>query len=82
MPAGSQVRIVGSIDLPTVQTASLGTGFIVTYSDTHGTNVFANGRIVDYLSTNFPLEVNNKTWNLDIEPTMYRSEPLRAGHVG
>ena len=55
LPANSKVSIVGSIDLPTVQTASLGMGYIVTYINTDATNVTANGRIIDYLSTNFPL---------------------------
>lgn len=55
LAAGSKVQIVGSIDLPTIQTASLGMGFIVTYSNTHSSNVFANGRIIDYVTTNFPL---------------------------
>jgi hypothetical protein len=55
LPSNSQVSIVGSIDLPTVQTASLGMGYIVTYINTDATNVTANGRIIDYLSTNFPL---------------------------
>lgn len=57
-------------------------GFVVTYSDTHASNVFSNGRIIDYLSTNFPLQVNNKTWNLDSRPSMYKSEPLRVNHQG
>ncbi len=55
LPANSQINIVGSIDLPTVQTATLGMGYIVTYIDTDDTNVTTNGRIIDYLYTNFPL---------------------------
>ena len=82
LPAGSQVKVIGVIDFPTASTASLGMGWVVTYSDTHSSNVFTHGRIIDYLTTNFPLEVNNKTWSLDPEPTMYISEPLRAGHKG
>ena len=65
LPAGSQIKIWGKMDLPTQMTASLGMGYVVTYSNTHSSNVFSNGRIIDYLTTNFPLEVNNKTWNLD-----------------
>ena len=57
-------------------------GWVVTYSDTHSSNVFSHGRTIDYLTTNFPLEVNNLTWSLDPEATMYQSEPLRAGHKG
>ena len=57
-------------------------GYIATFGDTHSSNVFDNGRSIDYLTTNFPLEINNKTWNLDIDATMYRSEPLRVSHKG
>jgi len=64
LPAGSTVMISGVIDFPTVLTSTLGTGYVVTYSNEDATNVFANGRIIDYLSTNFPLQVENKTWNL------------------
>ena len=56
--------ISGVIDFPTVTTTTLGTGFVVTYSNEHSSDVFTNGRIVDYLSTNFPLQVENKTWSL------------------
>lgn len=57
-------------------------GYVITYINTDATNVYTTCRIIDYLSTNFPLEVNNKTWNLDHKPTMYKSEPLRINHVG
>ena len=64
LPAGSTVMISGVIDFPTVLTSTLGTGYVITYTNEHTTNVFANGRIIDYLSTNFPLQVENKTWSL------------------
>ena len=54
LPAGSQVKIVGTMDFPTVQTASLGMGYVVTYSDAVS-NCFTNGRIIDYGTFNFPL---------------------------
>ena len=82
LPAGSTVKIQGVIDFPTEQTASLGMGYVVTYSDTHSSNVHSHGRIIDYATTNFPLEVNNLTWSLDPEPSMYKTEVLREGHVG
>ena len=72
----------GTIDFPTAQTASLGMGWIVTYSDTHSSNVFDHGRIIDYGTFNFPLEVNNLTWSLDYEASMFKTEKLREGHVG
>jgi hypothetical protein len=74
--------ISGVIDFPTVLTSSLGTGYIVTYTNEHASNVFANGRIIDYLSTSFPLQVENKTWNLVEETSLVRSEPLRVSHIG
>lgn len=45
-------------------------GFVVTYSDAV-VNTFTDGRIIDYGTFNFPLEVNNKTWNIDAEATLY-----------
>ena len=57
-------------------------GYVVTYINTDATNITSTGRIIDYLYTNFPLEVNNKTWNLDGRPTLYRSDALRVNHVG
>ncbi len=57
LAAGSQVKIKGKIDFPTAFTSTLGTGVIVTYSNNDDTNVTANGRIIDYLSTDFPLQV-------------------------
>jgi hypothetical protein len=49
--------VAGKIDLPTVLTTTLGTGYIVTYATNHATNIFTNGRTIDYLTTNFPLQV-------------------------
>jgi len=49
--------ISGVVDFPTTLTSSLGTGYIVTYTNQDATNIFANGRIIDYLSTSFPLQV-------------------------
>ena len=82
LPANSQVKIVGQIDFPTIVTNSLGMGYVVTYSTQHSTNVFANGETIDYLSTNFPLAVQNLTWNVDTYMSMMQTKPLRAGYVG
>ena len=57
LPANSNVMISGVMDFPTALTSTLGTGYIVTYSNEHASNVFANGRIIDYVSTSFPLQV-------------------------
>ncbi len=73
---------MGKIDLPTILTASLGNGYIATYSNTDSTSVFNNGRTIDYLSVNFPLAVENKTWSLNTESTFMKSEALRVGYVG
>jgi hypothetical protein len=64
LAAGSTVMISGVIDLPTVLTSTLGTGYVVTYTNDNPTNIFTNGRIIDYLSTSYALQVENKTWNL------------------
>jgi hypothetical protein len=82
LPANSNVMISGVIDLPTALTSTLGTGFIVTYTDNHASNVFTNGKIIGYLSTSFPLQVENKTWSLVEETSLTRSEPLRINHIG
>jgi hypothetical protein len=82
LPANSQVKIVGQIDFPTIVTNSLGMGYVVTYSTQHSTNVFTNGKTIDYLSTNFPLAVQNLTWNVDTYMSMMQTKPLRAGYVG
>jgi hypothetical protein len=57
LSAGSQVKIFGQIDFPTILTASLGTGYIATYSNEDASSVFLNGRTIDYIQTNFPLQV-------------------------
>lgn len=75
------MKIIGQIDFPTIQTASLGMGYVVTYSDAVS-NSFVNGRIIDYGTFNFPLETNNKTWQLNTASVMYRSGPLRVNHKG
>ena len=82
LAAGSNVMVVGLVDLPLAQTASLGMGYIVTYGDTHSSNLFGNSRYIDYLAVNLPLEVNNLTWSLDLDPTYYQSQPLRVNFVG
>lgn len=82
LPAGSQVKVMGEIDFPTEQTASLGMGYVATFGSTHSSNVFDHGRSIDFLRTDFPLEVNNITWNLDPDATLYRTQPLRVGHKG
>jgi hypothetical protein len=70
------------IDFPTVATNSLGMGFICTYSNQHSSNVFVNGKTISYLTTNFPLPVQNLTWNVDTTMSMIRSQPLRVNYVG
>jgi hypothetical protein len=82
LPANSNVMVSGVMDFPTALTSTLGTGFIVTYTDNHASNVFTNGKIIDYLTTSFPLQVENKTWNLVEETSLTRSEPLRVNHIG
>lgn len=82
LPANSQVKIYGLIDFPTVATNSLGMGFVCTYSNQDATNVFTTGKTIGYLTTNFPLPVQNLTWNVDPVMSMLKSQPLRTGFVG
>ena len=55
--AGAHIMVTGIIEFPSEQTASLGTGEIITYGDTDPSNTRDNSRLIDYLSTNFPLQV-------------------------
>ena len=82
LPANSQVNIYGHIDFPTVATNSLGMGYVCTYSNQDATSVFANGKTIDYLTTNFPLPVQNLTWNVDPVMAMLKSQALRTNFVG
>jgi hypothetical protein len=81
LPAGSQVKIYGFIDFPTIATNSLGMGYVCTYSN-QDANTFANAKTIDYLSTNFPLPVQNLTWNVDTTMAMLKTQPLRINYVG
>jgi hypothetical protein len=56
-------------------------GFIVTYS-TQDSNTFANGKTISYLTTNFPLSIQNLTWNTDPSMTLMKTSPLRVNHIG
>ena len=80
--AGSQVKIFGLIDFPTTATYSLGMGFICTYSNQDATSNFLNSRTIDYITTDFPMSVQNLTWNIDPTMTMLQTKPLRTGYVG
>ena len=56
---GQYIRIVGQIDFPTTD-GSMGAGEIVTYNDTHATNIRANGHIIDYqYDGDFDFSINN-----------------------
>jgi hypothetical protein len=82
LAAGSQVKIFGFIDFPTVPLNSLGMGYVCTYSNQDATSAFANARTISYLTTNFPFPVQNLTWNVDTAMTMKKTQPLRTGYVG
>jgi hypothetical protein len=82
LAAGSQVKIAGMIDFPLNVTNSLGMGWVCTYSNYDATSNFANSRTIDYLSTNFPLSVQNLTWNVDKNLAMLQTASLRINYVG
>lgn len=82
LAAGSQVKIYGLIDFPLNVTTSLGMGYVCTYSNQDATSAFNNAKTIDYLSTNFPLSVQNLTWNLDSNFSMLQTGPVNVNHVG
>lgn len=82
LPANSQVYISGVIDMPTVATTSLGTGYVVTYLSDDSSNTFANSRIIDYTTATFQLNVNTSTWYPDESAVTFETKPLRAGWTG
>lgn len=57
-------------------------GFVVTYSTQDSSNTFNNGKTISYLTTNFPLTVQNLTWKTDPTFTLLKMAPLRVNHVG
>jgi len=63
--AGTQVIIYGMIDFPTAAVNTLGMGYICTYSNQDATSAFNNAMTIDYITTNFPMLVQNYTWNVD-----------------
>lgn len=69
------------MDFPTAAVTSLGMGYICTYSN-QDSNTFVNAMTIDYLATNFPLALQNLTWNLDPNMAMLKTEPLRVNYVG
>jgi hypothetical protein len=70
LPAGSNVFIVGYIDMPNSY-GNIGTGEVISYNNTHPTNIRANGFIIDYVSANFGLYVRDTlSMNIRTEITM------------
>jgi len=69
------------IDFPTVPATTLGMGFVATYS-TQDADTFNRGKSISYLTTNFPLPVQNLTWKTDPSFTMQKMAPLRVNHIG
>ena len=67
LPASSTVIIVGYIDFPNIA-GTVGTGEVLSYNNTHASNIRANGFIIDYVSVNFGLNLRN------IEPLNVRTE--------
>lgn len=66
LPASSRVKIMGYIDLRTTN-GYLGGGEVITYNNTHPTDIRGNGFIIDYrYDSNFELNVANyASWNSD-----------------
>lgn len=83
LAAGSTVIIVGLIDLPGSY-HYLGYGEIISYNNTHPTDIRTNGFIIDFYSnSNFGIYVNNyQAHNTDSEITLEETLPLRINYVG
>lgn len=62
----------------------LGSGEIITYNNTHSTDIRTNGYIIDYVNDgNFDVQiVNSNSWNVDSEITVWETLPLRVGYIG
>lgn len=59
MTAGTWVKVVGFIDMPSTN-GYLGGGYIKTYNNTHSTDIFTNGFVIDYdYDSNFYISVQN-----------------------
>ena len=67
LPASSDVILRGYIDFPTASNAYIGPGEVITYNNTHPTNIRANGFIIDYRSDpNFEIATGDeKSHNFD-----------------
>lgn len=67
LPASSDVILRGYIDLPTGANTYIGAGEVITYNNTHSTDIRANGFIIDYRSdSNFEIATSNeKSHNFD-----------------
>jgi hypothetical protein len=84
LSAGSTVRIAGKIDLPTSQWGWIGAGEVITFNNTHPTNIRTNGFIIDYYySGSFGLNINNaQSQNVEGQLLFEETLPLRVSYVG
>ena len=66
LAASSRVKIMGYIDMRTTN-GYLGTGEVITYNNTHPTDIRGNGFIIDYHSDgNFEISAADyASWNAD-----------------
>lgn len=83
LSGGSAVVIVGQIDLPS-SSSWIGAGEIISFNNTHASNIRANGFIIDYFySSTFGINVNNaQSQNVDSQIIMEETLPLRVNYVG
>lgn len=72
LPAGSKVILAGYIDFPSSSSVYLGAGQIITYNDTHPTDIRGNGFIIDYqYDSYFGIQLSDeKSHNVDTSITM------------
>ena len=82
MAAGTTVIINGVVDLPDA-TGSIGDGEIITYADSDLVDIYTNGSRIDYILTDFGLEViDSLAFDANEHVFMTQRAPVRAGYVG
>jgi hypothetical protein len=74
--------IRGFIDLP-VQSGTIGVGEIISYSDNHPSNIYANGSRIDYVKKDFGLIIKNTSaMNINTEIFMTQRSVIRQSYIG
>lgn len=81
LAANQLVKVAISIDLPAYTSTNLGSIEIITYSDTHSSDLYSNGRTIDSFAGSFLLSDLSDAPTWSTVPSTFRvsSEALRVG---